>query len=167
MGTVSELSCIFRLPGLGATTWWQRSSDTASNGVWFPWIARRCYDFIKGNLIKAPLKMHAFCCWWGLPGSIYGSYAKGINENNMSMIWLWKYTWMAYHINGLVQQYVTPLLTHWSNTFLALTHQNADTEYHKSSNISHTPVGNEFFYHSDVVGTSPVGAAPTISSFST
>ena len=40
-------------------------------------------------------------------------------------------------------------------------------DYRKTSNISHTFVGNKIVDHSDVVGPSPVGAAPTISSFST
>ena len=42
-----------------------------------------------------------------------------------------------------------------------------DSSYHQSSNISHTLVGNEIVDHSDVVGASPVGAAPTTPSFST
>ena len=39
--------------------------------------------------------------------------------------------------------------------------------YRKTSNISRTPVGNKIVDHSDVVGASPVGAAPTTSSFLT
>ena len=39
--------------------------------------------------------------------------------------------------------------------------------YRKTSNISRTLVGNNIFDNSDVVGASPVGTAPTISSFST
>ena len=39
--------------------------------------------------------------------------------------------------------------------------------YRQVSHISHTSVGNKFVDHSDVVGASPVGAAPTTSSFST
>ena len=39
--------------------------------------------------------------------------------------------------------------------------------YRITSNISCTLVGNEIVDHSDVVGASPVGAAPTTSSFST
>ena len=39
--------------------------------------------------------------------------------------------------------------------------------YRKTSNISRTSVGNKIIDHSDVVGASPVGAAPTTSSFST
>ena len=37
--------------------------------------------------------------------------------------------------------------------------------YHRTSNISHALVGNKIVDHSDVVGASPVGAAPTTSSF--
>ena len=39
--------------------------------------------------------------------------------------------------------------------------------YRKVSNIRRTLVGNKVVDHSDVVGASPVGAAPTTSSFST
>ena len=39
--------------------------------------------------------------------------------------------------------------------------------YRKISDISHTLVGYKIVDHSDVVGASPVGAAPTTSSFST
>ena len=37
----------------------------------------------------------------------------------------------------------------------------------KISNIRRTLLGNKIVDHSDVVGASPVGAAPTTSSFST
>ena len=39
--------------------------------------------------------------------------------------------------------------------------------YRKASNIRRTLVGNKIVDHSDVVGASPAGAAPTTSSFST
>ena len=39
--------------------------------------------------------------------------------------------------------------------------------YRQVSNISHTLEGNKIVNHSDVVAASPVGAAPTTSSFST
>ena len=39
--------------------------------------------------------------------------------------------------------------------------------YPQVSNISRTLVGNKIVDHSDAVGASPVGAAPTTSSFST
>ena len=41
------------------------------------------------------------------------------------------------------------------------------TNYHQVSNKTPTLLGNEIVDHSDVVGASPVGAAPTTSSFST
>ena len=41
------------------------------------------------------------------------------------------------------------------------------SNYRQVSNIRHTLVGNEIVDHSDVVGASPVGPAPTTSSFST
>ena len=40
-------------------------------------------------------------------------------------------------------------------------------DYRKTSNISRTLVGNKIVDNSDVVRASPVGAAPTTSSFST
>ena len=39
--------------------------------------------------------------------------------------------------------------------------------YRQVSNISRTLVGNKIVDHPDVAGASPVGAAPTTSSFST
>ena len=39
--------------------------------------------------------------------------------------------------------------------------------YRQVSDIRRTLVGNDIVDHSDVVGASPVGAAPTTSSFST
>ena len=41
------------------------------------------------------------------------------------------------------------------------------TMYRKTSNIRRALVGNKIVDHSYVVGASPVGAAPTTSSFST
>ena len=42
-----------------------------------------------------------------------------------------------------------------------------DKMYRQVYNIRHSLVGNKIVDHSDVVGASPVGAAPTTSSFST
>ena len=41
-----------------------------------------------------------------------------------------------------------------------------ESYYHNVSNIGRTLVGNKIVDHSDVVGASPVGAAPTTASFS-
>ena len=42
-----------------------------------------------------------------------------------------------------------------------------DVHHRKTCNISRTLAGNKIVDNSDVVGASPVGAAPTTSSFST
>ena len=39
--------------------------------------------------------------------------------------------------------------------------------YHQTSNISHSLVGHKIVDDSDVAGASPVGSAPTTSTFST
>ena len=45
--------------------------------------------------------------------------------------------------------------------------QHIHLTYRQVSNTRRTLVGKEIVDHSDVVGASPVGAAPTTSSFST
>ena len=52
----------------------------------------------------------------------------------------------------------------WCNVLLDI---RAGGKYRKTSNISRTLVTNEIVDNSDVVGASPLGAAPTTSSFST
>ena len=52
-------------------------------------------------------------------------------------------------------------------TSLYITRQSRKLKYRKTSNISRTFVGNNIVDNPDVVGASPVGAAPTTSSFST
>ena len=63
-------------------------------------------------------------------------------------------------------KYVTSSLIGWD--YLQVTWNKAQNHmYRKTSNISCTLVGNKIVDNSDVVGASPVGAAPTTSSFST
>ena len=64
---------------------------------------------------------------------------------------------------GLVQVNVTDILQGYIIDDCA----NVSDTYCQISNISHSLVGNKIVDHSDVVGASPVGAAPTTSSFST
>ena len=55
----------------------------------------------------------------------------------------------------------------WNNAWFQLSYcGNIILNYRKVSNIWRTLVGNVIVDHSDVVGASPVGAAPTTSSFS-
>ena len=46
------------------------------------------------------------------------------------------------------------------------TYEFNESEYRQVSNISRTLVGNKIVDHTDAVGASPIGAAPTTSSFS-
>ena len=61
--------------------------------------------------------------------------------------------WFTYWLGAIRQQ--------------ASTCNNVDQNYRQVSNISRTFVGNYIIDHSDVAGASPIGAAPTTSSFST
>ena len=58
---------------------------------------------------------------------------------------------------------VSVSLIDWMEFYPLITRQT----YRQVSNIRHTLLGNQFVDHSDVVGASPVRAAPTTSSFST
>ena len=60
----------------------------------------------------------------------------------------------------------------WRRTINKLSKYNlrrctGNIKYRQISNISRTLIGNKIVDHSDVVGASPVGAAPTTSSLST
>ena len=48
-----------------------------------------------------------------------------------------------------------------------MSHMSHGGYYRQTSNVNRTLVGNKIVDHSDGVGASPVGAAPTTSSFST
>ena len=60
-----------------------------------------------------------------------------------------------------INKYYQILCLHWSWV------RNVFWTYRKTSNISRTLVSNKIVDNSDAVGASPIGAAPTISSFST
>ena len=64
------------------------------------------------------------------------------------------------YVTEIVQIYNT------SQTLQYATHLDVPT-YCQTSNISRTLVGNKIVDHSDLVGASLVGAAPTTSQFST
>ena len=58
----------------------------------------------------------------------------------------------------------------WESAYEAFDYQSfliIIDDYRKTSNIRRTLVGTKIVDHSDVVGASPVGVAPTTSSFST
>ena len=67
------------------------------------------------------------------------------------------------HIDGLAQDCSNSI----ANAMELLQSRAKPSIYRKTSNIWRTSVGNKIVDHSDVVEASPVGAAPTTSSFST
>ena len=66
-----------------------------------------------------------------------------------------------------LQQEINLCLFHWQESYDILLTFRRDYSYRKTSNISCTLLGNKIIDNSDVDGASPVGAAPTTSSFST
>ena len=90
---------------------------------------------------------------------------------------LWRFmTWIMRHlsVNSTAQQLhhdqiqCEPFAYYWHCAVKACKIGGGfNTKYCQTSNISYTLVGNKIVDHSDVVGASPVGAAPTTSSFST
>ena len=72
---------------------------------------------------------------------------------------------------GIIQYQSTMTFWHgnafYTNDLLRKESSSHWTNYRQVSNIRRTSVGNKIDDHSDVVGASPVGAAPTTSSFST
>ena len=87
----------------------------------------------------------------------------GLIDNKSSLIQLmaWCCQVRSHYLNQLWQTHgvTRPELGNGSLTVTNI--------YRQTSNIRRTLVGNEILDHSDVVGASPVGAAPTTSSFST
>ena len=77
------------------------------------------------------------------------------------VVMLRSYNSRVWRLRLLVFSFVDYRIAPWTPfTKLGLT-------YRKTSNIRRPFVGNKIVDHSDVVGASPVGAAPTKSSFST
>ena len=76
---------------------------------------------------------------------------------NISQTWTMSY--LSYTFNIMAAE---DLVTQGTRASAAMV-----LTYRKTSNIKCTLVGNKIVDHSDVVGASPVGAAPTTSSFST
>ena len=74
---------------------------------------------------------------------------------------------LKYYHNHLCNFDSPKWLGSWIDTILYTSPGKFAGNYRKTSNIRLTLVGNKIVDHSDVVGASPVGAAPTTSSFST
>ena len=86
----------------------------------------------------------------------------------MDMVWAFMYaTWE--HLQAGLDYFMSFLKSgrYSSLVFIVAKPPISDSTYRKTSYISRTLLGNKIVDNSDVVGASPVGAAPTTSSFST
>ena len=87
--------------------------------------------------------------------------------NKITEEWFYFHAIICYILNkitliGQSKRDITPVLLQW-NMF---PNSHSWRYYPQTSNISDTSVGNKIVDHSDAVGASPVGAAPTTSSLS-
>ena len=132
--------------------WWNFTADTPTlTGLWvsldwFPLPSATVYNIslYNGTLYSGTLQ----CIAW------VGSFTEHWHLC-VSNLWIVIVSGSGHGLS-LVQRQAT-FQNH--NDFLA--------NYRKTSNISHTLIGNKIVDNSDVFGASPVGAAPTTSSFST
>ena len=77
------------------------------------------------------------------------------------------FTWTGQEKRQYKPRSLSPILLYQGHIGTWTKYLSAKVTYHQTSNVSCTSVSNKLVDHSDVVGASPVGAAPTSSSFST
>ena len=110
--------------------------------------------FQRKLLVSDP-GMHHGTCVTHVPWCMSGSLTCGDGEN----------------VPGIPGACAPAILRIWQEAHAyGIVYMNIKTDFNRlspTSNISHTFVGDKLVDHSDVVGASPVGAAPIISSFST
>ena len=132
------------------------------------------YVQCKGSVQLCSYKFHCYCIyvWRNIPSFLHYAFrflephngaAISVNAKN-----LWSLPAHIYSPKGLGT--ASGWQSNWTISDTSLTSKPTRLSvlwltYCKVSNISHTLVGNKNFNHSDVVGASPVGAAPATSSF--
>ena len=136
----------------------------AKSSTWY-WL------FNIGELLSVYLNSFDLCHgkWWSI---LHVNAVQG----PLLLTWIILIpTWISNHICNEVWDEITQTfpklqrLHRWSlgmdKWFHPILYKGCD--YRQVSNINCTLIGNKIVDHSDVVGASPVGAAPTTSSFST
>ena len=100
--------------------------------------------------------------WSGYPGPIW-TRKKTLSSSVMTRV-----TWTSWFSRAKISPWRTARATpNATQGTTSSTPTNSQRKYRQISNIRRTLVGNNIVDHSDVDGASPVGAAPTTSSFST
>ena len=133
--------------------WRQEVGTVATRGFqWCIWIYRgRILRYIEYSLKERKLTLCLYDPkkpppYLALAGELWGVFSEYFGEKNTAI-------YRECRVYGLID---------W-----LLASPGGPQEYHQLSNIRRILVGNKIVDHSDVVGASPVGAAPTTSSFST
>ena len=141
---------------------------------------RNVYCSISHLMWHSPItwmKRHAVISIWNCVAPSVMMFHAGISEAWLRVWGIW-FRWTLFLVN-LLQSKVGGVVRVGSNAHIILRdgtlprllqtgHRNLRISiYCQTYNIRCTSVGNIIVDHSDVVGASPVGAAPTTSSFST
>ena len=94
----------------------------------------------------------------------YSTQLPQLHSNAIQTVFLAKFLVKVISITSSIIAIIIPIKI--IVTIIVITRVNIQN-LRQTSDISRTLAGNKIAGHSDVVGTSPVGAAPTSSSFST
>ena len=106
--------------------------------------------------------LNAVCCWRPCWFKHHSFNHKGDHRGWRSWEITFMYRWVKHWITMWPQSHKHNITVHFVPTLILIPKM-----YRQVSNISHTWEGNKIVDHSDAVGASPVGAAPTTSSLST
>ena len=125
------------------------------------WISNPLYRIVAGSLVKL---FWGECHWTSLMTSQHWSWQWLGAVRQQAITW----TNVDQDLCGHMVSLGHDELNITEHMFMLWSHKTYYTSFYycKTCNISHTLLGNEIVDHSDVVGASPAGTAPTTSSFS-
>ena len=131
--------------------------DFSQNSLTFPWPWKM--KFFPDFSLTAGNPVMAWCltapshylnqCWLIITDVLWHSPKSNFTRSNINLI------------RNMCSE------TTYSKSLPPVLRGSAECSYYQTSNTRCTFVGNKIVDHSDVAGASPVGAAPTTSSFST
>ena len=149
---------------------WSRCRTKQSSCRWFEssWVVRFVWCHCSGLYVCVYIHTHALTyiytntcillnCYGPYNGADHGPYNGWCPQDYVPKIICW---------NSKLKEY-SPMKRHVRFYHFVFGWMHIKYMYFQTSNISHALEGNEIVDHSDVVGASPVGAAPTTPSFST
>ena len=145
---------------IGNTSYWCQWNSVEAQGK----LGRLCYGKVFVTNFSNSVDNHFFKQYIHCSALFYFT-----NKAIICKLWyMWSSTYVLlqpFVIFSIFFQIID--LDDWQIHVTKLKYFSYYLTYRKTSNIRRTLVGNKIVDHSDVVGASPVGAAPTTSSFST